>query len=101
MGCNNKPSYTVILSTKDAEQRNYGVYNNVKVKYDGCIKTYLGGRYSDYSATNGTKSDVETDAFTPYFKGRRYHDIVTAYASYTDMFNPSSSKDRNNSFLDP
>ena len=97
-----KPSYTVIPSTKDAEQRNYGAYTTLKLNMTDALKLILGGRYSDYSATNGTKSDVETDAFTPYF-GATYdiNDIVTAYASYTDMFNPSSSKDRNNSFLDP
>ena len=97
-----KPGYTVIPSTKDAKQRNYGAYSTLKLNLTDDLKLIVGGRYSDYSATNGTKSDVKTDAFTPYF-GTTYaiNDIVTAYASYTDMFNPSSQKDRNNSFLDP
>ena len=97
-----KPGYTVIAAAKDAKQRNYGVYTTLKLDVMDGLKLILGGRYSDYSATNGTKSDVETDAFTPYF-GATYdiNDAITTYASYTDMFNPSSNKDRNNSFLDP
>jgi len=97
-----KPDYTVTPATKDAKQRNYGVYSTLKLNVTDELKLIVGGRYSDYSATNGTKSDVKADAFTPYF-GVTYdlNDFITAYTSYTDMFNPSSQKDRNNSFLEP
>lgn len=97
-----KPDYVVTPATKDSKQQNYGAYTALKLNVTDDLKVILGGRYSDYSATNGTKSDVEADAFTPYF-GATYNinDIYTAYASYTDIFNPSSNKDRDNNFLEP
>lgn len=97
-----KPDYDVIPVTKDSKQQNYGAYTALKLNVTDDLKVILGGRYSDYSATNGTKSDVEADAFTPYFGATfNLNDIYTAYASYTDIFNPSSNKDRNNNFLEP
>ena len=97
-----KPDYVVTPATKDSKQQNYGAYTALKLNVTDDLKVILGGRYSDYSATNGTKSDVEANAFTPYF-GATYNlnSIYTAYASYTDIFNPSSNKDRNNNFLEP
>ncbi|MCU4609135.1 TonB-dependent siderophore receptor [Acinetobacter ursingii] len=97
-----QPNYTVTPSTKDAKQQNYGVYSTVRLSITDPLKLIVGGRYSEYKATNGTKSDVKADAFTPYV-GITYDitPLVTAYASYTDIFSPSTNKDRNNKFLDP
>jgi outer membrane receptor for ferric coprogen and ferric-rhodotorulic acid len=97
-----QPNYTVTPSTKDAKQQNYGVYSTVRLSITDPLKLIVGGRYSEYKATNGTKSDVKADSFTPYV-GVTYDitPLVTAYASYTDIFSPTTNKDRNSRFLDP
>ncbi len=101
-GATTKPTYTVTPSTSDATQQNYGAYTTVRLNITDPLKVIAGARYSEYKASNGKYKDVKVDHITPYF-GILYdiNDMVTAYASYTDMFQPSTAKDRNNSYLDP
>lgn len=97
-----KPDYIVIPAERDHTQRNYGIYSTLRLNLSDPLKLILGARQSYYIANNGDKSDIKTHAFTPYL-GMTYalNDQYTAYASYTDMFNPSTEKDRNNNFLEP
>lgn len=98
-GNTNKPSY-VITGSSNSEQENQGAYATLKLNLSDPMNIILGARYSTYKA-NGTP-DINLEQTTPYF-GVLYdlNDFVTAYASYTDMFNPSTALDRNNSYLDP
>lgn len=98
----NKPDYMVIPADKDKTQRNYGLYSTLRLNITDPLKVIIGGRQSYYKASNGNKADIEQDKFTPYF-GVTYalNDQYTAYASYTDMFNPSKKKDRYNNYLEP
>lgn len=101
-GATGKPTYTVDSKGQDSKQRNYGAYSTLRLSITEPLKLILGGRYSDYKATNGDQKDVSLTEFTP-FAGVTYdiNDLLTAYASYTDMFNPSDNKDRNSNYLEP
>lgn len=98
----NKPTYTTTAALREDKQQNYGTYATVRLNIADPLKIIAGARYSEYQATNGAKSEVKADHITPFF-GVLYdiNDVLTAYASYTDNFTPSSNKDRNNEFLDP
>lgn len=97
-----KPTYTVTPATSDATQQNYGAYSTVRLNITDPFKVIAGARYSEYKASNGRFKDVSVDHLTPYF-GVLYdlNDNVTAYASYTDMFQVSTAKDRYNNYLEP
>nr|WP_228703831.1 TonB-dependent siderophore receptor [Acinetobacter larvae] len=97
-----KPDYEITNRGKDSKQQNYGAYATLRLNITDPLKVILGGRYSEYKATNGNKADVTADKFTP-FVGLTYAltDQLTAYASYSDMFKPSDKKDRNSSYLEP
>ena len=67
----------------------------------------LGSRYGSWqsSSTNFPApkvSQTQNDVITPY-AGVLYDftDELTAYASYTDIFKPTTSKDASNSYLEP
>lgn len=97
-----KPDYRVIPAERDRTQRNYGVYSTLRLNLADPLKLIIGGRQSYYKASNGSRADIDKNKFTPYV-GITY-DInkqYTAYASYTDMFNPSTNKDRDNNYLEP
>ncbi|GAA5013826.1 ferripyoverdine/pyocin S3 receptor FpvA [Acinetobacter puyangensis] len=86
-------------------------YTTLRLNLADPLKVILGARYTDYKQTTEinystysiySASTETTDALTPYF-GVLYdiNDQFTAYASYTDMFTPSSYKDRNGKYLNP
>lgn len=86
-------------------QTMYSAYASGQFELSDRAKLILGGRYSDWSANNffeGRSGYRSFDHFTP-FAGIVYDvsDAWSVYASYTDMFEPQDSRDRNGHYLDP
>lgn len=84
-----------------------GAYGAVRLSLTDPLKLILGGRFTNYKldqAGAGTSSHYKKSAeFTPY-AGIVYdlNETYSAYASYTEIFNPQTIyKDRNNQALRP
>lgn len=98
-----KPSLT------NYEQRQQGLYLATRLNPVDRLSVIVGARLSDWetrtknSMTGAVTDDrKETGVLTPY-TAVTYDltDHLTAYASYTEIFNPQSFRDVNNSILDP
>ncbi len=100
-GNTNKPGY-IITGSSNSSQQNQGAYASVKLNLLDPLNVIAGVRYSKYKANDDYTPDVTADHITPYV-GVLYdiNDFMTAYASYTDMFTPSTDMDRNSSYLEP
>ncbi|WP_437880026.1 TonB-dependent siderophore receptor [Pseudomonas sp. LRF_L74] len=89
----------------DYDVRQEGIYGSWRVKLSEDLTAVLGSRVSwykyVYSATSKTTSTA-TGEITPYF-GLVYAltDEWSAYASYTDVFEPQSERTVGGSVLDP
>ena len=110
-----EPDWTVgeLQNRYDYKIRQYGLYAGTRINFADRVKLILGSRYSRYvlqDAYFNTLTGRQTYAgelrengkLTPY--AGAVWDItpnVTAYASYTDIFKPSNSKDYNGATLDP
>ncbi|OZY85927.1 TonB-dependent siderophore receptor [Cellvibrio mixtus] len=90
----------------------YGVYSTIRFNIAEPLNVIVGARLSayDYESKSWTATTPKTDSaaprsldeVTPYI-GVLYdiNQRFTVYASYTDMFQPSARKDRNDNYLDP
>ncbi|HDS1830960.1 TPA: ferric-rhodotorulic acid/ferric-coprogen receptor FhuE [Stenotrophomonas maltophilia] len=65
------------------------------------LKLIIGARYTDWKS-EGENDDREHKVTTPY-AGLVYdiNDTYSAYASYTEIFQPQTARDRNDRYLDP
>ncbi|PSD25030.1 ferric-rhodotorulic acid/ferric-coprogen receptor FhuE [Stenotrophomonas maltophilia] len=65
------------------------------------LKLILGARYTHWKS-EGENDDREHKVTTPY-AGLVYdiNDTYSAYASYTEIFQPQTARDRNDRYLDP
>lgn len=65
------------------------------------LKLILGARYTNWKS-EGENDDREHKVTTPY-AGLVYdiNDTYSAYASYTEIFQPQTARDRNDRYLDP
>lgn len=88
----------------DTRTRQTGLYAAARLNLTDSLKVILGGRYSEWKREQGGESPFKFNktAFTPY-AGILYdlNDNLTAYASYTSIFNPQESQDRDGGWLDP
>ncbi|MGH8845543.1 MAG: ferric-rhodotorulic acid/ferric-coprogen receptor FhuE [Advenella sp.] len=84
--------------------RQSGAYIATRLNLADDIKVILGGRYSWWSTDQAGQSPYryKQTAFTPY-AGILYdlNDSLTAYGSYTSIFNPQDARDRQGRWLDP
>jgi len=87
--------------------RQQGVYAAARLSLADPLKLIVGGRYSQWETdavgwAGGTPAQFRKNAFTPY-AGLLYdlNDNLTAYVSYTSIFNPQSYQDRSGGWLDP
>ena len=84
--------------------RQSGIYAAARLNLSDDLKVILGGRYSQWSTDQAGESPYQyrKTAFTPY-AGILYdlNDVLTAYASYTSIFNPQDAQDRQGRWLDP
>lgn len=91
------------------EAKQYGFYGATRLRPTDQLSVILGGRLSTWSTrtvntlTGATTDDrKESSVFTPY--AAAVYDLsknLSAYASYTEIFNPQSVKDVSGNLLDP
>lgn len=98
---NTKPDYT-FGSPDETETDQYGIYGQWRIKPVDRLTLIGGGRLSWYDAQSGDSEVKVNGEFTPY-AGIIYDltDRVSAYASYTEIFQPQSVQDASNRLLDP
>ncbi len=101
-----EPAWGARSSDIDLDTRQSGLYAASRLSLTESLKVVLGGRLSDWKQ-NGTSygSRVkfgDTSVFIPY-AGVLYDffEYNTAYFSYTEIFKPQNSQDRNGNYLDP
>lgn len=79
-------------SPAETETDQYGIYGQWRIKPIDKLTLIGGGRFSWYDAQSGTSEVKVNGEFTPY-AGIIYDltDRLSAYASYTEIFQPQSS----------
>lgn len=96
-----KPTFAYGNPTK-TEADQYGIYGQWRIKPFDPLTLIAGGRFSWYSAEAGASRVDVNGEFTPY-AGAIYDltDWLSAYASYTQIFQPQSVTDARGNILDP
>ncbi|HFF6213639.1 TPA: ferric-rhodotorulic acid/ferric-coprogen receptor FhuE [Stenotrophomonas maltophilia] len=76
-------------------------YGAARLSLADPLKLIIGARYTDWKS-EGENDDREHKVTTPY-AGLVYdiNDTYSAYASYTEIFQPQTARDRNDRYLDP
>ena len=99
-----EPIWNTDAVALDNRTNQAGVYLATRLNVTDDLKVILGGRYSQWKREQAGNTPLQFDksAFTPY-AGILYdlNDYLTAYASYTSIFNPQDSQDREGRWLDP
>ncbi len=108
-----RPEYEATGAFRIATTEQYGVYGAGRIRITDALSTVLGVRLSSWETgtenfditggyTDTTGSFRISDEITPY-AGIIYELSPTGslYASYTDIFNPQTLKDKNNNLLEP
>ncbi|WP_300628884.1 TonB-dependent siderophore receptor [Pseudomonas sp.] len=99
-----KPIHGPARQYIDDTIRQTGYYVTTRLNVMDDLNVILGGRVANYHVTGNNPSYKETGRFIPY-AGVIYdlNDNFSAYASYTDIFQPqeSNDKDRNEKLLEP
>jgi outer membrane receptor for ferric coprogen and ferric-rhodotorulic acid len=102
-----EPRIPFTAQTKQTPEQ-YGLYGQLKVKPLSRLTLIAGGRLSSYhndvlNLATGRKSSVDVDGvFTPY--GAAIVDLtdqISAYASYTTIFQPQTDRTISGDALDP
>lgn len=97
-----EPDWGAPTRTIDATTRQSAGYMAARFNLTDDLNLFLGSRVANYKL-RGDDDSTETGKLVPY-AGVTYdlNDNFTAYASYTDIFMPSSySRSRNNKLLEP
>jgi outer membrane receptor for ferric coprogen and ferric-rhodotorulic acid len=97
--CGNDPEFGGFDRT-----RQYGFWGVARLNIADPLKLILGARVSwyDYKDTSGVQTMDENAVFSPY-AGIVYdlNEQLSVYASYSDIFQPQTAKDRTGSVLEP
>lgn len=91
------------LSRHDmAYARQWGAYAATRLRLTDNLALIAGGRVTNWKDHSNTTLRKENGVFTPY-AGLVYdwNEQWATYASYTQIFNPQSSQDRDGNYLDP
>ncbi|QRY80582.1 TonB-dependent siderophore receptor [Pseudomonas sp. PDNC002] len=110
-----KPSLDDILSSPggrsvnaDYDIRQKGLYSSWRVKLAEPLTAVVGGRVSWYDYAYNLPDDDYTDSMTETGEVTPYFGLVyaltpewSAYASYTDVFEPQSARDAQQKMLEP
>ena len=96
-----EPVWGVYRPLGDDRTRQNALYGAVRLALADDLKLIVGGRQNRWESTSLT-STRKHDVFTPY-AGLIYDLDATysAYASYTDIFQPQSYRDASGAYLDP
>ena len=100
-GVADEPAWGGKKSPSETRVRQYGFYGVLRLSLADTLKLIAGGRQSNYKdRTDG--NEFSQNVFTPY-AGLvwDFTPNLSAYVSYTDIFNPQNYRDRNGAKLDP
>lgn len=99
-----QPDWGKPQSKIDDTVRQTGMYMTTRLNLADDLKLLLGGRVVNYTVTGYNPTYRETGRFVPYV-GAVYdlNDTYSVYASYTDIFMPQESynRDRDNKLVEP
>ena len=99
-----QPDWGKPQSKIDDTVRQTGMYMTTRLNLADDLKLLLGGRVVNYTVTGYNPTYRESGRFVPYV-GAVYdlNDTYSVYASYTDIFMPQESynRDRDNKLLEP
>lgn len=99
-----QPDWGKPQSKIDDTVRQTGMYMTTRLNLADDLKLLLGGRVVNYTVTGYNPTYRESGRFVPYV-GAVYdlNDTYSIYASYTDIFMPQESynRDRDNKLLEP
>ncbi|MEW5753717.1 TonB-dependent siderophore receptor [Pseudomonas lactis] len=99
-----QPDWGKPQSKIDDTVRQTGMYMTTRLNLADDLKLLLGGRVVNYTVTGYNPTYRESGRFVPYV-GAMYdlNDTYSVYASYTDIFMPQESynRDRDNKLLEP
>lgn len=108
-----EPKLTYTGAWDDVITEDFGTYASIRLNPADCLKVILGGRLSVYETYLdsfnsgggfvGRSEDLKADdVFTPYVGVVvDITDTLSAYASYTDIFDPQRVFDYNRNLYDP
>ncbi|MGO3843115.1 MAG: TonB-dependent siderophore receptor [Alcaligenes pakistanensis] len=96
-----EPAWGEFQALGEQETRQNAVYGALRLSLSDSLKLIVGGRQTNWKRVAG-QDTMKHHVFTPY-AGLLYdiNENFTAYASYTDIFQPQSYRDANGSYLDP
>ncbi|GAB3012691.1 TonB-dependent siderophore receptor [Bowmanella dokdonensis] len=98
-------SATPQYSTTDSHSQK-GIYAAAKLNLTDNLTAILGNRITDYetrATAPWTSSEYENNSVNTPYTGVVYAitDLISAYASYTEIFQPQDARDRNNRLIGP
>jgi outer membrane receptor for ferric coprogen and ferric-rhodotorulic acid len=96
-----EPTWGPLTTSSLDHTRQDAVYGALRLSLADPLKLIVGGRQSSWKVRS--LSEVRShDVFIPYAGlVLDLNDTFSAYASYTDIFQPQNYRDRNGSYLDP
>ncbi|AOR63917.1 ferric-rhodotorulic acid/ferric-coprogen receptor FhuE [Pectobacterium wasabiae] len=96
-----EPTWGEKSLTSDDTVRQKAAYSVARFSLADPLHLILGARYTQWQ-TNGSSADMKKSNITPY-GGLIYdiNDTVSAYTSYTSIFQPQSRRDSSGSYLAP
>lgn len=91
-----------ITGPDNQRARQWGAYAATRLRLTDNLALIAGGRVTNWKDHSSTTLRKENGVFTPY-AGLVYdwNEQWATYASYTQIFNPQSSQDRDGNYLDP
>jgi outer membrane receptor for ferric coprogen and ferric-rhodotorulic acid len=102
-----EPSISYTTRT-ESDPTQYGVYGQLRLKPIDRLTTIVGARTSWYESTTtnlvtGSSQDTEVDAEVVPYVGVVFDltDSLSAYASYTEIFQPQTDLDASGNVIDP
>lgn len=91
-----------ITGPDNQRARQWGAYAATRLRLTDNLALIAGGRVTNWKDHSNTTLRKENGVFTPY-AGLVYdwNEQWATYVSYTQIFNPQSSQDRDGNYLDP
>ncbi|AYR20663.1 TonB-dependent siderophore receptor [Alcaligenes faecalis] len=91
-----------ITGPDNQRARQWGAYAATRLRLTDKLALIAGGRVTNWKDHSNARLRKENGVFTPY-AGLVYdwNEQWASYASYTKIFNPQSSQDRDGNYLDP
>lgn len=101
-----EPTWSSFSVSDSYDTKQLGAYGALRLNLTDAAKLIIGTRVTNWErqgSSYGTPVDFEANGEVTSYIGGTYdiNETYTAYASYTDIFQPQDAQDRNGNFLDP